>query len=96
MQECSTQFFDSIFHLQWKRWTHIYPGTEPANLSDLPANARKRIIKEKDGYCSIRIRLLKADPVKQEEHEFYLSFIETKQGFKIHDIRFANNRSCCY
>jgi hypothetical protein len=96
MQGCATQFFDSVFHLQWKRWAHVYPTSVPIDLTDLSTSARKRILKEKDGYCSTRIQLTKTDTVKKEEYEFYISFIETKQGFKIHDIRFTNNHSCCY
>lgn len=96
MQECNTVFFDSIFHTQWKRWEVDYPRSDPIDLSDLPTSARKRIVKEKDGYCSIRIQLIKSDIVKQQEYAFYLSFIETKQGFKIYDIRFVIDCSCCF
>lgn len=94
MQGCNLQFFDSSFYTSWDRWAEVHE-CEPFNLPDLLPNARKRIIKEKDGYGSIRLRLI-ASKYFDLWREFTLGFIETKQGFKIHDIRFTNKWSCCF
>lgn len=93
---CFNEIFDStvVAELKTRKYTS-YTYTDVA-LKDLLPCARNRILKDCEGYYRIKKLELFARTYPENVPHIELSFIKTKNGYRLYDIRYPRNRSCCF
>lgn len=93
---CFNEIFDSTVVAELKRRKNTsYTYTEVA-LKDLLPCARNRIVKDDEGYYRIKKLELFVHTYPENIPHIQVSFIKTKNGYHLYDIRYPRNRSCCF
>jgi hypothetical protein len=96
MSGCFREIFDSTMLANFdENWFPGYSDIE-TELEKLLPSARKKIIKHKTGYWITQFAFSDADINGESVYTLFLSFIKTKNGYCLYDIRYPRNRSCCF
>ena len=96
MSGCFHEIFDSTMLGNFdEKWFPGYNDIE-TDLEDLLPSARKQIIKHKTGYWITQFSFYYPDINSEPVYILFLSFIKTRKGYRLYDIRYPRNRSCCF
>lgn len=92
---CFDEIFDSITVAELKNNKYVDYSLDKVTLKDLLPCARNRIVKENGAYGLKQLELF-AYSNSDNVSPVYLSFIKSKKGYRLYDIRYPRNRSCCF
>jgi hypothetical protein len=93
---CFNEIFDSTIIATLSRQKDARYTYTDVELKDLLPCARNRIVKDREGYYRIKKLELLVDTYLENVPHPELSFIKTKNGYRLYDIRYTSNRSCCF
>lgn len=93
---CFNEIFDSTVVAKLKRQKDISQTYTDVELKDLLPCARNRIVKDCEGYYRIKRLALFVHIYPENVSRIELSFIKTKNSYRLYDIRYTSNRSCCF
>lgn len=95
LSKCYPELFDtSMLAKHSLQSPYTFERTQ-ADFKELLPCAKKRILKDDGDYYLYRFKMLRYHKVFPDTW-LVISCIDTKNGFRVYDIRYENNISCCY